>query len=120
MKRIAMNLFAALLIGCLTCASVWAQATAQISGTVKDQTGAVLPGDEVTATQTETGVARMAITNETGSYVLSSLPVGPYKLEAAFGGISTFGEAWIFLPVDSTSVVYPFLGAWEVPAHVAG
>ena len=36
-------------------ASLWAQATAQISGTVKDQSGAVLPGVEVTATQTQTG-----------------------------------------------------------------
>src|SRR6185295_3278259 len=67
----------------LTLASgmVWAQATAQISGTVKDQTGAVLPGVEVTATQTETGVARTAVTNETGSYLLSNLPIGPYRFE---------------------------------------
>ena len=33
--------------------AVWAQSTAQISGTVKDQTGAVVPGVEVSATQTE-------------------------------------------------------------------
>ena len=54
----------------MTSGDIWAQATAQISGTVKDQTGAVLPGVEVTVTQTETGVTRTAVTNETGSYVL--------------------------------------------------
>ena len=42
----------------LSCAQLWGQATAQISGTVRDQTGAVLPGVEVTATQTGTGISR--------------------------------------------------------------
>ena len=38
-----------------TGAPVWAQATAQLSGTVRDESGAVLPGVTVTATQTDTG-----------------------------------------------------------------
>src|SRR5436190_15505179 len=50
----------------ITTASAWAQATAQISGSVRDQSGAVLPGVEITATQTDTGVSRMTITNEAG------------------------------------------------------
>src|SRR5947209_12741725 len=36
--------------------TIWAQGTAQISGTAKDQSGAVLPGVEITATQTETRI----------------------------------------------------------------
>ena len=72
-----------LVVGCLT---VCGQGTAQISGTVKDQTGAVLPGAEVTATQTETGLSRTVVSNETGAYVLASLPTGPYKLEVALPG----------------------------------
>ena len=67
----------------LACGVVWAQAAAQISGTVKDPTGAVLPGAEIIATQTETGVARNTISNETGAYVLPNLSVGPYKLEVS-------------------------------------
>src|SRR5262245_61004985 len=59
--------------------SLWAQATAQISGAVQDQSGAVLPGVEITATQTETGVSRMTVSNETGYYVLPNLPLGPYR-----------------------------------------
>src|SRR5438552_15972554 len=66
-----------LFITVFSCCAAWAQATAQISGTVKDQSGAVLPGVEVTATQTETAIARNAVTNETGSYVLSNLAIGP-------------------------------------------
>ena len=60
--------------------NLWAQATAQISGTARDQSGAVLPGVEIRATQGGTGFTRTSVTNETGSYVLSNLPIGPYKL----------------------------------------
>ena len=58
---------------------VWAQSTAQVSGAVTDQSGAVLPGVEVTMTQTETGLTRSMVTNETGSYAMTNLPVGPYR-----------------------------------------
>jgi len=67
MKRIWFVLVLGLVGIGLTCPNIWAQATAQISGTVHDQSGAVLPGVEVTATQTETGITRTAVTNETGS-----------------------------------------------------
>ena len=60
------------------------QAVSQISGTVKDQAGAVMPGVEITATQTDTGIARTALSNETGNYVLPNLAIGPYKLEAVY------------------------------------
>ena len=66
MKRTLFVLFAAL-FATVGGGNAWAQATAQIGGTVKDQTGAVLPGVEVTVTQTETGATRTAVTNETGS-----------------------------------------------------
>ncbi len=54
MKRIVIRLAGVFLIAIFATAAVWAQATAQISGTVKDQSGAVLPGVEITATQTQT------------------------------------------------------------------
>ena len=55
MKRIWIAFLVGLIGSAMICGNVWAQATAQISGTVRDQSGAVLPGVEVTATQTETG-----------------------------------------------------------------
>ena len=54
MKRMVCTGLIILTIGC---ALVWAQVTAQISGTAKDQSGAVLPGVEITVTQTDTGIA---------------------------------------------------------------
>src|SRR5262249_19662816 len=82
-------------------ASAWAQSTAQINGAVKDQSGAILPGVEVTATHVETGLARMAVTNETGSYVLTNLPVGPYRLAAMLPGFRTHVQAGIVLQVGA-------------------
>jgi hypothetical protein len=84
---------------------VRAQSTAQISGTVIDQSGAILPGVDVTATQTATGIARAVVTNETGSYVLTNLPVGPYRLEAALPGFRTFALTGIVLQVGSSPVI---------------
>src|SRR5688572_19898721 len=98
-------LLSGFLVLVLSCGTVWAQATAQISGTVADQSGAVLPGVEVTATQTETGASRMAVSNETGSYVLPSLPVGPYRLEATLPGFRTFAQTGIVLQVNSNPVI---------------
>src|SRR6266702_1642116 len=51
MKPILTAFFIGLFGSVMTCSSAWAQATAQISGAVQDQSGAVLPGAEVTATQ---------------------------------------------------------------------
>src|SRR5438270_2655428 len=110
MKCISVCVLAGLLACALAEATVWAQATtAQISGTVKDQTGAVLPGVEVTATQTATGATRSAVTDETGSYVLSNLPIGPYKLEAALTGFRTFAQTGIVLQVGANPVINPLL-----------
>src|SRR5580704_3656247 len=95
----------AFLFLCFTCTVVWAQSTAQISGSVKDQTGAVLPGVEVTATQTATGLKRTAVTDETGSYTLTNLPSGPYMFEAGLPGFKTYVQTGIILQVGTNPTV---------------
>jgi hypothetical protein len=94
-----------LLISVLACVSAWAQATAQISGTVRDASGAVLPGADITASQTETGIVRSTVSNETGSYVIPTLPLGPYKLEVSLPGFRTFVQAGIVLQVNSNPTI---------------
>src|SRR3989475_12081322 len=85
--------------------NLWAQATAQISGTAKDRSGAVLPGVEIRATQAETGFTRATVTNETGSYVLPNLSLGPYKFEASLPGFRTYAHTGIVLQVESNPVI---------------
>src|SRR5947209_6409343 len=118
MKRIPIALLVVSLVSTMTCTGVWAQATAQISGTVRDQSGAVLPGVEVTATQTATGIARNAVTNETGSFVLPNLPLGPYRVEAALTGFRTFVQVGIVLQVNSSPVINPVLEIGQVTEQV--
>src|SRR5689334_10645698 len=101
MKPVLTTLLTGCLVLAITCGDVWAQATAQISGAVQDQSGAVLPGVEVTATQTETGVRRTTVTNETGHYVLPNLSLGAYKLEASLPGFRGFAQTGIVLQVNS-------------------
>ncbi len=69
----------------------------------------MLPGVEVTATQTETGIVRTALSNETGSFMLPDLALGPYKLEAALTGFRTFVQTGIVLQVNSNPVINPVL-----------
>ncbi len=83
----------------------WTQATGQINGTVTDVTGALIPGVEVTATQTDTGIARTTISNETGSYILPNLALGPYRVEASLPGFQTFVQTGITLQVNSSVLV---------------
>ncbi|PYS53372.1 MAG: hypothetical protein DMG13_12825, partial [Acidobacteria bacterium] len=118
MKRTWIALLVGLLGSAMTCASLRAQATAQISGAVRDQSGAVLPGVEVTATQTDTGIVRTAVTNETGSYVLPNLAVGPFRLEAALPGFRTFVQTGIVLQVNSNPVINPVLEVGQVTEQV--
>ena len=89
----------ALLFLLLSCLTVQAQSasTAQLNGSVKDQSGAALPGVTVTVTQTDDGLMRTAVTDESGSYVLQNLPVGPYRFEAALQGFRTYAQTGIVL-----------------------
>src|SRR5882762_5645761 len=118
MKRASFVLGTTLLFFALSSVDVWAQATAQISGSVRDQSGAVLPGAEVTATQTDTGIARTTITNETGSYVLSNLAIGPYRFEAALPGFRTYVQTGIVLQVNSSPVINAVLQVGQVSEQV--
>ena len=105
MSHTVRTLLGVSLILLLSSAPAWAQATGQINGTVTDATGALLPGVDVTATQTDTGIARAAVTNETGSFVMPNLALGPYRFEASLPGFQTFVQTGITLQVNSSVIV---------------
>src|SRR5688572_480825 len=105
MRRVLRGLFGVLVVLFLGADMALAQATAQISGTVRDASGGVLPGADVTAIQTDTGARRSAVTNESGAYSLSNLPIGPYRLEATLTGFRTFVRTGIVLQVNANPVI---------------
>src|ERR1044071_5763746 len=91
------SLFAAAFI--LSTAVAFAQATAELNGRVTDESGAVLPGVTVTATQTDTGFTRSAVTDGNGAYFMPNLPTGPYRLEVMLQGFRTYVQTGIVLQV---------------------
>jgi len=92
-----------IIVSFLACSVLWAQAisTSQINGTVQDSSGLAVPGAEVKATQTATGLVRTVTSGADGSFVLPNLPVGPYQLEVTKEGFSKYVQGGIVLQVGS-------------------
>src|SRR5688572_6646310 len=118
MRRVLFSLLGVLSV--LLATTAWAQlSTAQLSGRVTDESGAVLPGVTVTVTQTDTGLTRNVVTDATGSYVLPNLPTGPYRLEAMLQGFRTYAQTGIVLQVAATPEINVALGIGSVEETVS-
>ncbi len=63
--------------------------TSRVDGTVRDQSGAVLPGVSVTLTNVETNAASEAVTSDIGLYVFPQIPRGAYRVTAQLPGFKT-------------------------------
>ena len=79
--------------------------TATITGTVKDASGAVLPGTAVTVKHLETGLTRTDEADNTGSFNIPSLPVGPYEITAEKMGFRRELRRGIELSVGQEAVL---------------
>jgi hypothetical protein len=55
---------------------------ADLSGTVLDQVGGVLPGTTITVTNLDTNLVRSTTTDERGRYIVAALPPGTYRIVA--------------------------------------
>jgi hypothetical protein len=82
-----------------------AQSTAQIQGSIQDASGSAVPGAVVKATQAETGAFRTITSDRDGTYVLTNLATGPYRLEVSKPGFSTYVQTGIVLQVESRPTV---------------
>src|SRR5262245_11704586 len=89
--------------------------TGTLQGTVKDQSGGVLPGTTVSARSRDTGQVRETVTNGAGYYVLPFLPIGGYEVSAALAGFRTIVHQQVAITLNDTWVVDFELG----PAPVA-
>src|SRR5579872_1156206 len=78
--------------------------TATILGTVKDSSGAVVPGVTLTARNVETGQARTAVSGGDGSYRLPALPVGNYEVRAEHAGFRAEVHSGLTLTVSQGDV----------------
>lgn len=85
-----------------TIASAQVSSTATVRGTVKDPTGAVLPGATVTLTNTATKSALTATTDARGGYVFSSVYPGPYDLKVEISGFKTYEQRQLTISAADT------------------
>ncbi|HXG54484.1 MAG TPA: carboxypeptidase-like regulatory domain-containing protein, partial [Vicinamibacterales bacterium] len=70
-----------------------------ISGTVKDQQGAVVPGATVTATSAQTGQTRTTVTEGTGFYTFPNLQPGRYDVAIELAGFKKGSRTGV--PLDA-------------------
>jgi len=80
-------------------------ANGRISGTVKDQSGALIPGVAVTVTDTARGVSRNLITGEVGAYLAPNLLPSTYTVHATFPGFQAWQRENIRLEVGQDLTV---------------
>ncbi|HJT00548.1 MAG TPA: TonB-dependent receptor [Terriglobales bacterium] len=79
------------------------EVTANILGTIKDPSGAAVPGATVIATDTARGTAYRTTSNDVGAYALSRLLVGSYTLKASAPGFQTVEYPAFTLVLNQTA-----------------
>lgn len=77
---------------------------ASIRGVVTDQTGAVIPGTTVTATNTATGVSQTVVSGGDGSYAFLQLAIGDYTVKAEKPGFQTYTAQRIHLDLNQVYI----------------
>ncbi|MDX1980478.1 MAG: TonB-dependent receptor, partial [Bryobacteraceae bacterium] len=82
---------------------VWGQtSTASITGRLSDATEAIVPGAEVVARNSDTGVERRTVSNQEGAFALSLLPPGTYQVTIRAAGFRPASRTGIPLIVNQT------------------
>lgn len=103
-------------------AMIFAQTTAQITGTVSDPSGATVSGAQVTVVSSERGVTRTAPTNSSGDFLFAALPVSTYDLTITAPGFKKYQVRGIVLQVGekARTDVKLVVGAAQEQVNVEG
>jgi Carboxypeptidase regulatory-like domain len=76
-----------------------------ITGTVSDNSGAIVPGTTVTIVNDQTTLTRVLQTSSTGSYAFVDLPIGSYTITFTHEGFQTLNIPSIQVQADRTATV---------------
>jgi len=91
MHRVTRSILQGAILGFLLVPAGFAQSTfGSITGAVKDPSGAVIPGAEITVTNTGTGSVRRANSTSGGLFSVPNLDVGTYSVRVAVKGFNTY------------------------------
>lgn len=87
-------------LACLVSPLLYGQVTASFSGTVTDNSGAVVAGVKITVTAQATNASRESVTDATGHYTVPQLGVGLYTIHVEMAGFKTVEAKDARLQVD--------------------
>ncbi len=92
--------------------------TGAVTGSIKDPTGAIVPGAEVRLISADTGVVRTAVSDQLGNYQFLLVPVGNYTVEVSLSGFKTFRRAGIIVETDRSLGVPVQMQVGEISSTV--
>ena len=72
--------------------ATWAQTTGNLSGLIRDPSGAVLPGVEITLRRTDGTVKLTQQSGERGGFGFTNLPIGDYEIALEIDGFAPHVE----------------------------
>lgn len=117
-RRLALLILAAAVFFTVPSASHAQISTGALNGTVRDSSGAVIPGADVVLTNAGTGIQRSTRTTETGTYSLTEIQPGTYSLSIRKQGFSVAVRDGITIAVNQTITVDGNLKAGSVAQTV--
>jgi hypothetical protein len=86
---------------CAMCMSGFSQvATAELTGTVLDTTGAAVPNAKITATNVATNLSHDTVSDASGNYIISLLPPGDYTVTAEAAGFRRLVQSGLILQIN--------------------
>src|SRR5262245_12108001 len=103
-KAIRLLTLAAAFMICFCC-SVTAQTYGSISGEVRDEKDAVIPGATVTTRNVSTNESRTTQTDTNGRYHIPSLAVGNYEITVEGSGFAKYVQSGVTLALNQSAVV---------------
>ena len=104
MRRLVLGLSLVLLL-CAAAPALAQQGTAQIGGKITDAQGGVLPGVAIVVTNEDTGILREVTSTAEGSYFVSQMVPGRYRITAKLEGFKALDRRGIALTVGQTTTL---------------
>ena len=110
MRRLRFEIYVCVVLALAICTLLCprpaaAQATAAVVGTVRDSSGASIPGAKISVTNVRTGLVESRTTGADGGFSIPLLPVGEYKLQVEAAGFQGYVRSGISLAVNDKPTI---------------
>lgn len=101
MRKHGLLSFSLLLAFLLLGRSIWAETGGRITGTARDQTGAIVSGATISLSNVLNGVKLTTVTDTEGAYTFPIVPVASYTIEASSQGFQPYRRTGIVVDINS-------------------